>query len=98
MQPSTGKDRARLRKTTPVFLAGDIATTMSWYRGLGFEADYFPPGFCILSRDDIEIFFQVHPGYVRRTILAPASAKSGACSSKPTMPGRYSSKFPNRPA
>jgi hypothetical protein len=57
--------RARLRKTTPVFLVGDIAATMSWYRDIGFEVNYFPPGFCILRRDAIEIFLQVHDGYVR---------------------------------
>lgn len=36
---------------------------MEWYRKLGFTPDYFPPGFAILRRDDIEIFLQQQPGY-----------------------------------
>src|SRR5262249_13814286 len=39
--------------------------TMEWYRRLGFESQYYPPGFAILRRDDIEIFLQQQPGYVR---------------------------------
>jgi hypothetical protein len=56
--------RAKLRDTTTVFLVGNIEPTMEWYRGLGFEAQYYPPGFAILRRDDIEIFLQQQPGYV----------------------------------
>jgi hypothetical protein len=57
--------RARLRKTTPVFLVGDIETRMSCYQVIGFEAHYFLPGFCILQRIAIEIFLQVHDGYIK---------------------------------
>jgi len=28
---------AKLRKSTPVFLVGNMETTMSWYRDIGFE-------------------------------------------------------------
>jgi hypothetical protein len=56
---------AKLQKSTPVFLVGNIETTMSWYRDIGFEAHYFPPGFCILRRDGVAIFLQVHDGYIR---------------------------------
>jgi hypothetical protein len=28
---------------------------MEWYVRLGFVSDYYPPGFAILRRDDIEI-------------------------------------------
>ncbi len=56
---------AKLRKSTPVFLVGNIATTMSWYQDIGFEAQYFPPGFCILRRDGVAIFLQAHDGYTR---------------------------------
>lgn len=59
------RHRAKLRKSTPVFLVGNIQATMSWYREIGFRVHYFPPGFCILRRDDIEIFLQVKEGYVR---------------------------------
>jgi len=37
---------------------------MEWYKRLGFKADYYPPGFAILSRDEIRIFLQQQPGYV----------------------------------
>jgi hypothetical protein len=60
--------RWQIRATTPVFLAADIAATMEWYREkLGFAADPFPPSppyaFCILRRDDVEIFLQQLDGY-----------------------------------
>lgn len=55
---------ARLRKATPVFLVGNIEQTVEWYRQLGFEPEYYPPGFAILRRDDIEIFLQQQPRYV----------------------------------
>jgi hypothetical protein len=38
---------------------------MAWYRMLGFEPEYFPPGFCILHRDGIQLFIQQHDGYTR---------------------------------
>jgi hypothetical protein len=37
---------------------------MEWYKQLGFESEYYPPGFAILRRDEIEIFLQQQPGYV----------------------------------
>ncbi len=37
---------------------------MEWYKQLGFEPEYFPPGFAILERDEIRIFLQQQPGYV----------------------------------
>ena len=55
---------ARLETTTTVFLVGNIEPTMEWYKRLGFESEYFPPGFAILRRDDIEIYLQQQPGYV----------------------------------
>ena len=56
--------RAHLRKSTTVFLVGNIEPTMKWYEQLGFTSRYYPPGFAILRRDDIEIFLQQQPGYV----------------------------------
>jgi len=56
--------RAKLRKSTTVFLVGNIEPTMEWYKRLGFEPEYYPPGFAILRRDEIEIFLQQQPGYV----------------------------------
>ena len=61
---TTKEERAKLEKSTTVFLVGNIEATMEWYKHLGFESEYFPPGFAILSRDDIRIFIQQHPGYV----------------------------------
>lgn len=55
--------RAKLRNSTTVFLVGNVEPTMEWYRQLGFEPTYHPPGFAILRRDDIEIFLQQQPGY-----------------------------------
>src|SRR5215813_1880121 len=56
--------RAKLRNSTTVFLVGNIEPTMEWYQQLGFESAYYPLGFAILRRDDIEIFLQLQPGYV----------------------------------
>ena len=56
--------RAKLRNSTTVFLVCNIEPAMEWYKQLGFEPDYFPPGFAILRRDEIEIFLQQQPGYV----------------------------------
>jgi len=55
--------RAELRKSTTVFLIGNIELTMEWYKRLGFESRYYPPGFAILRRDAIEIFLQHQPDY-----------------------------------
>ena len=55
--------RARLRNSTTVFLVGNIEPTMEWYKQLGFKSEYYPPGFAILRRDDVEIFLQQQPGY-----------------------------------
>jgi hypothetical protein len=56
--------RAKLRNSTTVFLVGNIEPTMKWYKQLGFESEYYPPGFAILRRDEIEIFLQQQPGYI----------------------------------
>lgn len=56
--------RAILRNSTTVFLVGNIEPTMEWYRRLGFESIYYPPGFAILRRDEIQIFLQQQPGYI----------------------------------
>ena len=55
--------RAKLRNSTTVFLVGNIEPAMEWYKRLGFESRYYPPGFAILRRDDVEIFLQQQPGY-----------------------------------
>jgi hypothetical protein len=59
-----GAGHAKLCKSTTVFLVGNIEPTMEWYKRLGFESEYYPPGFAILRRDDVEIFLQQQPGYV----------------------------------
>jgi hypothetical protein len=56
--------RAKLRNSTTVFLVGNIEPAMEWYKRLGFKSDYYPPGFAILSRDEIQIFLQQQPEYV----------------------------------
>jgi glyoxalase/bleomycin resistance protein/dioxygenase superfamily protein len=60
--------KAKLREATPVFLVSDIASTMQWYSAnLGFNAHAFPESpphhFCILRKDDVEIFLQQLDGY-----------------------------------
>jgi Glyoxalase/Bleomycin resistance protein/Dioxygenase superfamily len=60
--------KAKLRGTTPVFLVGDIVSTMQWYQAhLGFNAELHPPApphsFCILQKDDAVIFLQQLDGY-----------------------------------
>jgi hypothetical protein len=55
--------RAKLRNSTTVFLVGNIEPTMAWYKQLGFTAEYYPPGFAILHRDEVEIFLQQQDGY-----------------------------------
>jgi hypothetical protein len=66
-QSATGRPGAgtSFKTATPVFLVGNIEDVMPWYQALGFEAVYFPPGFCILRRDAIQIFMQHQPGYTR---------------------------------
>ena len=56
--------RAKLRSSTTVFLVGNIEPTMEWYKRLGFKSEYYPPGFAILSRDEIQILLQQQPDYV----------------------------------
>jgi len=68
--------RATLRNSTVVFLVGNIEATMSWYKGMGFEAHYFPPAFCVLWRDAIKIFHQQEDGYARPE--DPAARERGA--------------------
>ena len=55
---------AKLRNSTTVFLVGNIEPTMEWYKQLGFDSEYYPPGFAILRRDEVEIFLQQQPKYV----------------------------------
>jgi uncharacterized glyoxalase superfamily protein PhnB len=66
----TQNPRPKLRGTTPVFLVGDIASTMRWYQAnLGFSAEAFPESpphaFGILRRDDVTIFLQQLDGYAK---------------------------------
>lgn len=61
--PGAPAARAKLRNSATVFLVGNIEPTMEWYKQFGFESEYYPPGFAILRRDDIEIFLQQQPGY-----------------------------------
>ena len=63
-QGAQAAGRAKLRNSTTVFLVGNIEPTMEWYKRLGFNSEYYPPGFAILSRDEIQIFLQQQPGYV----------------------------------
>jgi hypothetical protein len=60
----TSSAPANLYKSTTVFLVGNIEPTMTWYKQLGFDSEYYPPGFAILRRGDVEIFLQQQPGYV----------------------------------
>ena len=62
-QAEKAAGRGRLRNSTTVLLVGNIEPTMAWYKRLGFGSTYFPPGFAILRRDDIEIFLQQQEGY-----------------------------------
>ena len=63
--PQTNR-AATLRNSTTVFLVGNIEEVMRWYEtNLGFSTEYYPPGFCILTRDAVSIFLQQQPGYVR---------------------------------
>ena len=55
---------AKLRNSTTVFLVGNIEPTIEWYAQLGFNSEYYPPGFAILRRDAVEIFLQQEPAYI----------------------------------
>lgn len=63
-QAGAAAGRAKLRNSTTVFLVGNVEPTIEWYKALGFESEYYPPGFAILRRDSVEIFLQQQPGYV----------------------------------
>jgi hypothetical protein len=63
-QGAQAAGRAKLRNPTTVFLVGNIERTMEWYKRLGFQSEYYPPGFAILSRDESQMFLQQQPGYV----------------------------------
>lgn len=63
-----GSSNTKLYQAVPVFLVGDIASTMQWYSTkLGFDARAVPASpphhFCILKKDDVEIFLQQLDGY-----------------------------------
>ncbi len=60
-----GRIKAHLLGSTVVFLVGNIEEAIRWYERLGFEADYFPPGFAILRRGAVQIFLQHQDGYTR---------------------------------
>lgn len=38
---------------------------MRWYERFGFTSRYYPPGFCILRRDAVDIFLQQQDEYVK---------------------------------
>jgi hypothetical protein len=77
--------RAKLRNSTTVFLVANIEPTMEWYKRLGFKSEYYPPGFAILSRDEIQIFLQQQPGYAVPDDPGDANATRGTCTSSRTM-------------
>jgi len=64
----------RLVNSSVVFLVGDIATTVQWYRSIGFKAETFPPSpphaFGILTRDEVVIMLQQLDGYVKPDLYA----------------------------
>jgi uncharacterized glyoxalase superfamily protein PhnB len=60
--------KAKFDRATPVFLVGDIASTMRWYSTyLGFSVRGVPESpphqFGVLTKDDVEIFLQQLDGY-----------------------------------
>jgi catechol 2,3-dioxygenase-like lactoylglutathione lyase family enzyme len=64
------KSKPRITEAVPVFLVGDVARAMRWYRDqLGFAVRAVPPSpphtFGIMTRDDVTIFLQQLEGYVR---------------------------------
>jgi len=72
---SKGKS-ATVLNSTVVFLVGNIEAIIAWYEGIGFEPSYFPPGFCILRRDAVQIFLQQQDGYTKPE--DPAAHERGA--------------------
>lgn len=63
-QGGAATSRAKLCNSTTVFLVGNIEPTILWYKQLGFESEFYPPGFAIVRRDEIEIFLQQQPRYL----------------------------------
>jgi hypothetical protein len=59
------RKRATLRRSTVVFLVGNLEATARWYEAIGFKTELFPPGFGIFRRDVVDIFVQQTDGYVR---------------------------------
>ncbi|ABF40171.1 Glyoxalase/bleomycin resistance protein/dioxygenase [Candidatus Koribacter versatilis Ellin345] len=70
------RQAARLIRTTVVLLVGNMGQTLGWYRELGFESKYYPPGFAIVWRDGIKLFLQHEPGYKKPD--DPAARERGA--------------------
>jgi len=65
----------RVQEAIPVFLVGDIASTMRWYaEQLGFQAHAVPSSpphtFGILRKDDATIFLQQLDGYQKPDLYA----------------------------
>ena len=77
--------RAKLGNSKTVFLVGNIEPTMEWYKRVGFQSEYYPPGFAILSRDEIQIFLQQQLATSRQTIRGGPNVKRGTCISSLTM-------------
>jgi uncharacterized glyoxalase superfamily protein PhnB len=67
--------KPRLDGVTPVFLVGDIASTMRWYATrLGFDVHGLPESpphsFGFLRKDNVEIFLQQLDGYQKPDLYA----------------------------
>jgi hypothetical protein len=79
VQPASERtaERATLSNSTVVLLVGNIEASTQWYERIGFEAYYFPPGFCILGRDAVKIFLQQQDGYIKPD--DPVARERGAC-------------------
>ena len=65
----------KILEAIPVFLVGDIASTMGWYAEyLGFQAHVVPESppytFGILRKDDATIFLQQLDGYQKPDLYA----------------------------
>jgi uncharacterized glyoxalase superfamily protein PhnB len=65
----------KIQEAIPVFLVGDIASTMRWYaEHLGFQAHAVPESppytFGILRKDDATIFLQQLDGYLKPDLYA----------------------------
>jgi hypothetical protein len=67
---------ANLLNSTVVFLVGNIEAIIPWYQGIGFQANFFPPSFCILRRGTVQIFLQQRDGYTKPE--DPAAHERGA--------------------